>query len=75
MLMYKQRRPAIRTLRAWAISVLQEAGFARSAPLNLSLLLFAVLVLTGTLLAWPLGARWRVISDAKKAPPKRGLTG
>ena len=26
MLMIRQRRPAIRTLRGWAISVLQEAG-------------------------------------------------
>jgi hypothetical protein len=26
MLMFKERRPAIRTLRGWAISVLQEAG-------------------------------------------------
>jgi hypothetical protein len=26
MLMMKERRPAIRTLRGWAISVLQEAG-------------------------------------------------
>jgi hypothetical protein len=29
MLMTKQRRPAIRTLRGWAISVLQEAGAIR----------------------------------------------
>ena len=41
------------------ISVLQEASFARSAPLNLSLLLFAVVVLAGTLLAWPLGGLLR----------------
>jgi hypothetical protein len=26
MLMTKERRPAIRTLRGWAINVLQEAG-------------------------------------------------
>ena len=26
MLMTKERRPAIRTLRGWAISILQEAG-------------------------------------------------
>jgi hypothetical protein len=26
MLMFKERRPTIRTLRGWAISVLQEAG-------------------------------------------------
>ena len=26
MLMFKERRPAIRTLRGWAIGVLQEAG-------------------------------------------------
>ena len=26
MLMRKERRPAVRTLRGWAISVLQEAG-------------------------------------------------
>jgi hypothetical protein len=26
MLMFKERRPAIRTLRGWAIAVLQEAG-------------------------------------------------
>ncbi|GLR98672.1 hypothetical protein ACVIU7_004345 [Bradyrhizobium liaoningense] len=29
MLMTKQRRPAIRTLRGWAIQVLQEAGAIR----------------------------------------------
>jgi hypothetical protein len=29
MLMTKQRRPAIRTLRGWAISVLHEAGAIR----------------------------------------------
>ncbi len=29
MLMTKDRRPAIRTLRGWAISVLQEAGAIR----------------------------------------------
>jgi hypothetical protein len=29
MLMTKQRRPATRTLRGWAISVLQEAGAIR----------------------------------------------
>jgi hypothetical protein len=29
MLMMKEKRPAIRTLRGWAISVLQEAGAIR----------------------------------------------
>ena len=29
MLMFKERRPAIRTLRDWAIAVLQEAGAIR----------------------------------------------
>jgi hypothetical protein len=29
MLMMKERRPAIRTLRGWAISVLQDAGAIR----------------------------------------------
>ena len=29
MLMFKERRPPIRTLRGWAISVLQEAGAIR----------------------------------------------
>ena len=29
MLMFKERRPAIRTLRGWAIAVLQEAGVIR----------------------------------------------
>ena len=29
MLMTKERRPSIRTLRGWAISVLQEAGAIR----------------------------------------------
>jgi hypothetical protein len=29
MLMKRERRPAIRTLRGWAISVLQEAGAIR----------------------------------------------
>jgi len=31
MLMTTQRRPAIRTLRGWAISVLQEAGAIRES--------------------------------------------
>jgi hypothetical protein len=30
MLMIKERRPPIRTLRGWAISVLQEAGGIRA---------------------------------------------
>lgn len=38
------------------VSVLQAAPFARSAPLNLTLLMFATVVLLITLLAWPLGA-------------------
>ncbi|SDK10271.1 hypothetical protein SAMN05216338_10883 [Bradyrhizobium sp. Rc2d] len=29
MLMFKERRPATRTLRGWAIAVLQEAGAIR----------------------------------------------
>jgi hypothetical protein len=29
MLMFKERRPAIRTVRGWVISVLQEAGAIR----------------------------------------------
>jgi hypothetical protein len=29
--MMKERRPAIRTLRGWAISVLQEAGAIRES--------------------------------------------
>ena len=29
MLMFKERRPAIRTLRGWAIAVLQEVGAIR----------------------------------------------
>ncbi|WP_158206796.1 serine hydrolase domain-containing protein [Pseudoduganella flava] len=41
------------------VSVLQEARFVRSAPLNLTVLLFSTLVLAGTLLAWPLGALLR----------------
>ncbi|NGZ86173.1 serine hydrolase domain-containing protein [Duganella aceris] len=41
------------------ISVLQEASFARSAPLNLTLLVFSTLVLLATLAAWPLGALMR----------------
>jgi len=38
------------------ISVLQEASFARSAPLNLTVLLLSTLVLVATLVAWPFGA-------------------
>jgi CubicO group peptidase (beta-lactamase class C family) len=41
------------------VSVMQEATFARSAPLNLTLLVLASLVLIGTLLAWGLGALLR----------------
>ena len=36
MLMTKERRPAIRTLRGWAISVLQEAGTIRECGDSLS---------------------------------------
>lgn len=46
------------------ISVMQEAAFARSAPLNITLLLFAVVVLGCTLLAWPLGALLRCAERA-----------
>ena len=38
------------------ISVLQEASFARSAPLNLTVLMLSTLVLLATLVAWPFGA-------------------
>jgi CubicO group peptidase (beta-lactamase class C family) len=38
------------------VSVLHEASFVRSAPLNLTVLVLSTLVLAGTLLAWPLGA-------------------
>jgi CubicO group peptidase (beta-lactamase class C family) len=41
------------------VSVLQEASFAHSAPLNLSVLMLALLVLLSTLLLWPLGALLR----------------
>ena len=34
MLMTKERRPAIRTLRGWAISVLQEAGAIRECDIH-----------------------------------------
>ena len=34
MLMIKERRPAIRTLRGWAISLLQEAGAIRECELH-----------------------------------------
>jgi hypothetical protein len=34
MLMIKERRPAIRTLRGWGISVLQEAGAIRECELH-----------------------------------------
>jgi CubicO group peptidase (beta-lactamase class C family) len=41
------------------VSVLQEDGFARSAPLNLSVMTFSFLVLLCSLLAWPLAAMLR----------------
>jgi len=41
------------------ISVLQEASFLHSAPLNLTVLSLSLLVLLGTLLLWPLGALLR----------------
>jgi CubicO group peptidase (beta-lactamase class C family) len=41
------------------VSVLQEDGFARSAPLNLSVMAFSFLVLLCSLLAWPLAAMLR----------------
>jgi hypothetical protein len=34
MLMFRQRRPGIRTLRGWAISVLQEAGAIRECEIH-----------------------------------------
>jgi CubicO group peptidase (beta-lactamase class C family) len=41
------------------ISVMQQASFVRSAPLNVTILLLSCLVLIGTLLAWALGALLR----------------
>ena len=41
------------------VAVLQEAGFASSAPLNVSILLLSFVVLLCTLAAWPLGALLR----------------
>jgi CubicO group peptidase (beta-lactamase class C family) len=41
------------------VSVLQEDAFSRSSQLNLSLLMFSVLVLLCALLAWPLAAMLR----------------
>lgn len=41
------------------VSVLQEAHFANSAPLNVSVLLLSFLVLLSALLAWPIGALLR----------------
>lgn len=38
------------------VSVLQQDGFARSAPLNLSVMTFSFLILLCSLLAWPLAA-------------------
>jgi hypothetical protein len=58
MLMTKQRRPAIRTLRGWAISVLQEAGAIRECDAH----------------GWMLGradphARERALEIARQDPP------
>lgn len=36
MLMIEERRPAIRTLRRWAISVLQEAGAIRERAFDIA---------------------------------------
>lgn len=41
------------------ISVLQEASFLRSAPLNLAVLTLSLIVLLSTLVLWPLGALLR----------------
>ncbi|MGP1664584.1 MAG: hypothetical protein ACTS5I_01455, partial [Rhodanobacter sp.] len=41
------------------VSVLQPASFLHSAPLNLSVLIFAIFVLVCTLLFWPLAALLR----------------
>ena len=41
------------------VSVLQQASFLRSAPLNLTVMSVSVLVLLGTLILWPLGALLR----------------
>jgi CubicO group peptidase (beta-lactamase class C family) len=46
------------------VSVLQEASFARSAPLNLTVLLLSTLVLLATLAAWPFGALVRLADRA-----------
>lgn len=41
------------------VSVLQEASFARGAPLNLTVLSLSLLVIVATLLLWPLSALLR----------------
>lgn len=41
------------------IAVLQEASFLRGAPLNLTILCLALLVLVSTIILWPLGALLR----------------
>jgi CubicO group peptidase (beta-lactamase class C family) len=46
------------------VGVMQEESFARSAPLNLSVLVLSVVVLACALIAWPLGA---VLRRAERA--------
>jgi hypothetical protein len=58
MLMFKERRPAIRTLRGWAVSVLQEAGAIRECEEH----------------GWwqdraDPDARWRALNIAGQYPP------
>ena len=57
------------------IMVLQEAPFARSAPVNLTVLVLSTLVLLGTLLVWPLGAALRSADRATSgaAPEQKRL--
>ena len=57
------------------VSVMQEAPFARSAPLNLTLLVLSTLVLLATLAAWPLGALLRRAERATSgaSPAQRRL--
>jgi CubicO group peptidase (beta-lactamase class C family) len=58
-------------------SVLQEASFLRSAPLTLAVLTLSLLVLLGTLAAWPLAALLRRSepSTSSASPELRRLRG
>ena len=71
MLMFKERRPAIRTLRGWAISVLQEAGAIAECELHGWMLDRPIRMRAGVLSTSPANIRPQGSLRTKRSPRSR----